>query len=126
MPYKINWDKSGVVIQFTGHVNDKILIAVADGLQGDPRFDELRYIIADYSCCSKFSVTQEELEYVIATSAASALSNNKIRVAIVSAAPEIVTAADRFITSPLTVFPFRTFQILEAAYKWLGIQNRSY
>lgn len=95
-------------------------------LQGDPRFDELRYIVADYSCCTKFSVTQENLEYVIATSAASALSNNKIRVAIISATPEIVTAADRFITSPLTVFPFRTFQKLEAAYKWLGIQNLSY
>lgn len=121
MPYKINWDKSGVVIHFIGHVNDKELISMAAGLQGDPRFDELRYIVADYSCCTKFSVTPEGLEYVIATSAASALSNNKIRVAIVSATPEIVTAADLFITSPLTLFPVRTFQILEAAYKWLCI-----
>lgn len=123
MPYEISWEKHGCVIHFTGNLNDGVLLSVVADVQGNPLFDNLHYIVADHSCCTQFSVNPDCLEYVIATYAASALSNNRIKVALISASPEIFAGTYRFITSPLTVFQSRIFKTLESANKWLGRQE---
>jgi len=122
MSYQINWENRGCAIRFSGKVSDDTVLAAIEEMQGNESFDNLRYIVVDHSCCTNFSVTPDCLEFVIATNAASALSNNLIKVAIVANDPAVEAAAERFASSPITVFQTRTFRRLESAYQWLGMR----
>ena len=48
MSYEILWETKGVVKRFFGHVTSNELFQAGVDLQGNVRFDQLKYVINDF------------------------------------------------------------------------------
>lgn len=121
MSYELIWERKGVVRRFYGDVTIGNLIKASDEVQGDLRFDELRYVISDFTDCTKFVFDGSEVEELAATDGAAAYNNRQIKSAVVVTLPEAVAAARYYEKSPLNAYPTRIFSTLEDARAWLGM-----
>lgn len=63
MPYEIIWEPRGVVKRHHGFLAAHELVAAAQEIQGDHRFDDLRYIINDFSEVEDHAVDRATIEY---------------------------------------------------------------
>ena len=123
MTFDLDWHKRGLVIHFKGVVDGKTLLSATYAVQNDERFDELLYMVADYTDCSEFSASGIDLDQAIAMTVASSLTNRKFRLARISTNPQVIAAADRYTAMPLNAFTVQTFPTLETAFEWLGVEN---
>lgn len=78
MPYEIDWQDEGQVNRFTGHVTGAELVRYLEEVSADPRFDDIRFSITDWSLVSSGDVTAKDLAYFAALSSAHRLSNPKV------------------------------------------------
>jgi len=49
MGYTLSWEPRGVVLRFSSRVTIRDILSASNTYQGDSRYDELSYVIADYS-----------------------------------------------------------------------------
>ena len=63
MPYEILWEARGVVKRHHGFLSADELLAASREIQGDPRFDYLRYIINDFLEVEDHAVDTTAIEY---------------------------------------------------------------
>lgn len=63
MPYEIIWETRGVVKRHHGFLAGHELVAASREIQGDPRFDDLRYIINDFLDVDDHAVDKAAIEY---------------------------------------------------------------
>lgn len=120
MAFEIFWEDRGAHKRFHGHVTDRELLDSVVAIQGDPRFDTMRYTINDFLAVTSFSVAEQTVRIVSAIGGAGALTNAGVRVAIVAADAQIQALADIYAALPLTAYPTRTFDDLSAARAWLA------
>lgn len=119
MGFEIVWEARGACKRFFGHVSDdELMDAVAD-IEGDARFDELRYVINDFLQVDSFGVTEETVLAISAIDAAAALSNPHIKIAVVATDSQIQTLAELYAASPWNAYPTEIFSTIEAARAWL-------
>ena len=119
MPCETHWKPNGVVKRLVGSVSATQLLTAIVETQGDPRFDRLRYVIADCLDCADFIFHPREIEEMAAIGRAGALSNRHIKVAIVATLPAAIDGAVQYASSPLNAFPTRIFRSHEEAERWL-------
>ena len=78
------WEENGIYVRYSGCIEGKdVLSDVLEG-SGDPRFDDLRYIIIDLSEALESTVSMEDIEILNAYNKAMAISNPHIKNAVVS------------------------------------------
>ena len=80
MPVALQWESRGVVREFVGTVEFEEYMHSVALLQNDARFDDLRYIIEDFSACVMLHVSESDMEMVIANAIGAAFSNPHIRI----------------------------------------------
>jgi len=78
MSVKHNWEVKVLYIQYHGAVTGEEMISSALRVGGDARFDDLRYIISDWTDCSESNVSVEDVEKLAAFVAAMAKTNAHI------------------------------------------------
>lgn len=121
MAYEIIWESpSGVVKRHFGHVTGGDLRAAVEATESDPRFNGLRYVINDFLDCRSLAVADPEVEEIAAIDNAAALSNNRIRIAVVATLPEVIAVARVYAHDPLTPYETRICDTMAAARDWLG------
>ncbi len=120
MGYEIVWEARGAIKRFFGHVSDEEVLQAGLDIESDLRFDHLSYVINDFLACDGFSATPGKVDEISAIDNAAALSNSRIRIAVVATVPEIVAAAEQYAASPMNVYPTRIFASTADARKWLG------
>lgn len=126
MAYEVIWEPPcGAYRKYSGHVADDELVQSISGLYGDPRFDDLRYIINDFLAVDHISVTEDAVTYIAAISGAAARSNPYIKVAILIGETQNDSLAKTYATSRWTVFPTRVFRNAEDARAWIGPDQAS-
>jgi hypothetical protein len=118
MAYQNIWEKRGIYRRYEGVVTGSDLLSAIHEIEGDIRFDQIRYVINDFLAVSEQAITQEELEEVAALDYATSLSNANIRLAIVTADPLLLEIADRYRALSDSPYPTRTFAQLRAARVW--------
>lgn len=119
MPYEIVWEPKGAVKRFFGRVSDAEVLQSGLEIECDPRFDNLNFVINDFLACDSFSVSEGTVDEVSAIDNAAALSNPRIRIAVIATLPEIVAAAEQYAASPLNVYMTRIFAGPADARQWL-------
>lgn len=119
MPYTIGWEPHGIHSRFSGDVTGKEIIAHSAKLHGDVRFDSVRFIIADFSGTQQLNITLDEVKEIAARDAVAALSNPRVRVAIVSNS-ETIDAGSAFYKADSASSAWKTdiFRTLEEARRW--------
>lgn len=120
MPYQLTWEPGGVYRRYFGDVSIRERRASLDAICGDARFDDLRYSITDYLAVDAYQVTSESTLEVAAMHIAPLVTNPRIVIAAVATRPDIVAAIQDFIGHGLTAVPYRVFDTLDEARRWVA------
>ena len=64
MSYELAWEARGVVKRFYGCLTGKEFEQAATDIEGDERFDDLRFVILDFLGVTEFSISATSLEDV--------------------------------------------------------------
>lgn len=118
MSYEIIWEPRGVVKRFFGLVTGHEILQAVIEVEGNARFDDLRYALNDFLGSTGLSGYDDVAEEVSAVDYAAARTNPNIRVAIIATLPEIIAGANEYAKSPLNAYPTRIFTTLAEARDW--------
>lgn len=118
MPYRLIWEKNGLVEVYSGEVTGPEMNRLNELVAADPRFDSLWWIIADVSDASATEDLADYYEEGAAMAYAASRSNNRIIIAVVAPDPKMAKIAARFQEYP-SPFPYRIFSSMEAAREWI-------
>ncbi len=126
MPYHATWETRGVYVDYVGETSDTELARLARCVQGDPRYDDLRWLFHDFRECTGTTFSPRNIKMLAATDAAAALSNPRMKVAAVADMQDVIemltTYQDtRFGASALREPPLRVFAAVDDARAWLGM-----
>lgn len=83
MPHTVRKEGGGVIRIFTGLVSGADYLAEVERLQGMADFDDVRFVVEDFSNAELGSEWFEELDFVAAITKAASLSNKACRLAYV-------------------------------------------
>jgi hypothetical protein len=122
MGYEVIWEPKGVVKRLFGHVSNDDLMRSSTIIQGDARFDELNFVIIDFSACTSHAVTDQALLEVAAIDEAASENirfGKRIRIAVVCADPKILELAQQYVNYKFDVATFGIFSDNEHARSWL-------
>ena len=59
MAYELVWEPEGVVRRFSGVVSAAEFINSVERVQGDPRYDDMHYVINDFSAAPTLNLSDE-------------------------------------------------------------------
>lgn len=84
MPYTIQWEPHGACKTFSGHLSEQEFVQSSSDISADERFDELRYVISDYTAVSSHGVTSHGMDLVAAIRLGAWITNPHIRSVVVA------------------------------------------
>lgn len=121
MSYEIIWEPRGVVKRHYGFLSSAELLAAAQVIQGDRRFDNLRYIINDFSDVDAHDVDIAAIEEFAALRIGAAFVNQDILSPVV-AANELGRLIVEFLRSPMYAngHPVELFASMADARAWVA------
>lgn len=105
---------------FSGDLAAADVRASLAGLTGHPRWDDLRYSIADFLALRSYRISQGELEDLAAIHYGGARINPRIVTAAVTDSDEVRAVLQRFNALRLSPFPLQLFDNLAAARAWIA------
>ena len=120
MSYELRWEANGVVKRFFGKVTDFDMMQSVIDTESDPRFDAYRYVINNFLDCTSYAVSNKVVDEISAMDCGAAHTNPRIRIAVVTTAPEIVSLTARYAQSRVNRYPTRIFSTVEEAQAWLN------
>ena len=118
MPVALQWEPHGVVRTLSGTVEIEEYMDSVASLQNDARFDELRFIVEDFSDCTMQHVSEADMEMVLANAIGAAYSNPYIRIAAVAVEPQARHLIQLF--AKASPFITRVFAQMAQAREWVG------
>jgi hypothetical protein len=123
MPYEVKWESRGVYWRFFGRATGFEILQANLDAYGDPRFEELKYQIADFLEIESLEMDLREVKKIAYMDKAAARSNPNVRVALV-AKPETLEMHAKLHAEYAGYSPWETevFESLEEARSWLGFE----
>ena len=120
MPFFNKWVENGMEKIASGHVTGDELIATRKELYGDERFDQLEYILSDYTFADSVQILEKDIKQVAYLDGAAAMSNPNCKVAIVAPTKIMKPLADYYAElSKNSPWDARVFETVEQAKEWL-------
>jgi len=116
-----NWESDGLYRIFTGKVTGEEILTSNLELQGDPRFDDISYVLNDFTAIVDFDVTDIDVTKIAVMDDVAAKSNPDINIAIVATLEPFIKWVNVFIDSMKgTPFECTLFDRVEDARKWIS------
>ncbi len=120
MPYQIEWNADTVIWTYTGRLTGDELLQSNMDIYGDERFDKLRYQIVDLRQVEDYVVEDHHMRKIAHLDRAAALTNPRIRVAVVTRGPEGVRMNDTYSRqAPDSHWKTHTFEDFDEAMQWV-------
>ena len=121
MPYFLQWSDDGLYRKFFGALSGEEIATSNLILHGDPRFDELNYIINDFSDIDTLNISDTDITLIANTDRISELYNRAVKVAMVFNEPRLLTWVEKYFTEiGPGAFELRVFDDPQAARQWVG------
>jgi hypothetical protein len=108
------------VKRFFGQLTDHDMLQSVLDTESDSRFDDLRYVINDFSRITGSFVDISIIEDISVADSGAARSNPSIRIAVVTCSPEIQNLTECYANSPLNTYETRTCATEAEARSWLN------
>ncbi len=120
MPNKAVWEPRGLFRRFSGVVTSEEILQAVLKVYGDPRFDDLTYVINDFSDIEGVALDERNIKKVAYLDKASARTNPRIKIAFVTRNPAFFGYAEMYMKF-VDELPWQTeiFSSLEEAREWL-------
>lgn len=114
MPYTNNWETKGLHRTFTGTITGREVLGSNLSLQGDSRFDEIRYILNDFTGIDGFDISDLQVAEVSAIDNVAAKANDRLKVIIVANDPGFLKFVDMYLAhmenSPFEIIVFHDME----------------
>ena len=122
MSYENTWEKYGVYRKFGDHITGREVLKAVQEVEGDARFDSVRYVISDFLDVIEQDISPRDVEIIAAIDRVAARSNSKFKVAVVATLPSIRELAALYTElSHDAPFPSRLFDRIDEAREWVKI-----
>lgn len=120
MSYEAIWEPHGVLKRYWGHVSNADLAASSRELYSDPRFDEVKFVINDFTAVVSHSIDEDALLDYVAGRLGVATYMPDVRGACVANTLEML-ALSRKIANPNCAIQHdvRVFSSMAEARNWL-------
>jgi len=119
MAFNLDWEKHGVVKEFSGSVTTEEIQVATLQVEASDRFDSCRYVINDFSACESITVNHEIIRQIAVVDGAATRTNPNIKIAVVTTMPGVVEMAEAYANSPHHSYPTRIFSTIEGARLWV-------
>ena len=110
---KITWKNNELLWELSGVISAEEIHQINLDHQGDPRWDDLRYLIDDFKNVISIDLPEEELIVVQAIDKAKAISNSYLKIASITNSNETIKLADFYDTD--TSWKYGVFETLTEA-----------
>jgi len=120
MAFSVDWAGRKVSVAYTGHCSEKDVLNVVVALQSDARFDSTNQALHDFTGCLSLLPSPEHLEEVAMRNLGAAMSNPRLRIAVVTDRPDVLAMLERFDKLGLNTYPVRSFETTSDANAWLS------
>jgi len=119
--YSNRWEERGLVKVFTGDISGEEVLKSTSEVHGDPRFDNLKYVINDFLQVDDARATDQDIARLAAIDRAASRSNPNIRIAVVTKREDIRHWAEQYVKYSVDC-PYETqlFTDIEAARSWIS------
>ena len=120
MPHKLIWEPKGVYWKYYGKISGKEVIDASTAIYGDPRFDNLKYKLVDFTDVEIFDMNDNEMLQIACQHTAASMSNPNIKNALIS--NEKTKELSEKFCSFFKNFSWevQVFQDMNKANEWLG------
>lgn len=123
MAYEIVWEPEGVVSQFVENVSAREFIRSVEKVQGDSRFDDMRYVINDFSAVTALELTEDTLTELAVLHYGAHVSNPNCRVVFVTRDIALALLLKKILMNgPVVSYQTEIFSTLAEARNWLDSQ----
>ena len=120
MAYQLTWEEKGAIADFKGTVNDIELNEIVSQFYKNEQFDLIRYLLINFLEVETFNVSTETLREIGAMDYAAAISNPRVRVAMVSDNDAILDILPSYEKgSQESPWPIRYFRSIKDAREWI-------
>ena len=110
---KMTWKDNELLWKLSEVISAEELYQINFDHQGDPRWDDLRYLITDFKNVISIDLPEEELIVVQAIDKAKAISNSYLKIASIANSNETIKLADFYGTD--TSWKYGVFETLTEA-----------
>lgn len=121
MLYKLTWNKEGTVAEFFGKISLDTILEVDQKHYNDPRFDEIRYELYDFTQADLSGVYICDVQVPAAYDYGASHINRYIKVASVATDPHAIELCKHYINVSKGInssWSFGIFEDRESALKW--------
>lgn len=123
MAYELVWEPEGVVKRFSGTVSADEFLRSVKQIQGDSRFDDVRYIVNDFSEATGDNIGEDALTDLSAMHYGAHASNPNCRIAFVTNDQAFAERIKRILLSPdIVSYQIEVSTTLTEARDWLDSQ----
>jgi hypothetical protein len=120
MPIDTTWEPRGVLRRFTGAISVTERRTSFRQICADPRFDDLRYMITDYSGVTAFEWSDESPSEIACLYVGPALTNPNFAIVAVTDRPDFLAAIAGVKASGLVEAPYVALPTMAAARQWIA------
>lgn len=96
MAYQLNWEEKGLHKVYLNKTSGREILESNFKLQGDARFDDIRYVINDFTQVAEFELTEDDINIIVSVDDVASRSNAKIKIPIVVTLPSLLEWASMY------------------------------
>ena len=123
MPHTNNWQEHGLIRDFSGTISGTEIIDSNLEMHGDRRFDQINYVINDFSKVIDCLVSEDELRMMSITDEIAKNCNRYLKIALVATQENIVELAKVYCEMMRdAAYDAEIFTTLEDAHAWVSQQ----
>lgn len=113
MPHQLTWEKKGVLSQYSRPFTEALHTEGLHKLFGDPRIDNVKYIIGDYSGVNGNLLTEDYIDYPVTITTGATRYLRELKVALVARDSDIIKLCHQFRELANSINAHWEFQIFE-------------
>lgn len=120
MAYENHWTKNGLYRKFSGTITGKEIFESNTQLHGDARFDDLEYIVNDFTAIDGYEYAEFDINLIALSDKVSKLVARKVKIALVINIPELFDLVDMYLREiGEAEFDCRVFHSTDEAREWI-------
>lgn len=120
MSLEIIWEPFGVYRRFFGVIDSSDLVAAANLVHSDERFNDCTYSINDFLGATDVRVDVAEIYKLSLQTIRMSLSKTNIRLAVIATHPDTIRLAEIFISPRFNPYPSKIVFTISEAREWVS------
>lgn len=121
MAHKITWEPKGVYRRFNGIVTGEEILESNLTLQANPRFDEINYVLNDFTQVSDHTITLSDTNAYAVTDEIASHKKPHLKIAIVVTRKDHFELADTYCDLMKSMkYEAKISKTTDQAYRWLA------